>query len=248
MSLAWFRFYAEFAGDPVVQSLAFEDQRHFVMVLCLKCSGALDRDLPPKRRNAIILRGLGLDISSGEEAQRRLMEVGLIDKNWQPTGWNKRQYVSDVSTPRVRKYRESKEPRNVSETLRNGFGNAPEAEAEADTEKTEALAPTVHSHLAAPKRPPVPVKEILDMYHKLLPMCPSVQKLTEARRRQIEARWRSGDIPDLDSWHEYFAFVAKSKFLTGLAPSSNGRKPFVADIDFLTRESSAVKIYEGKYA
>ena len=102
--------------------------------------------------------------------------------------------------------------------------------------------------LATPKRPPVPVKEILDLYHQLLPMCPSVQKLTEARRRQIEARWRSGDIPDLDSWHEYFAFVAKSKFLTGMAPSSNGRKPFVADIDFLTRESSAVKIYEGKYS
>jgi hypothetical protein len=102
--------------------------------------------------------------------------------------------------------------------------------------------------LATPKRPPVPVKEILDLYHQLLPMCPSVQKLTEARRRQIEARWRSGDIPDLESWREYFAYVAKSKFLTGAAPATNGRKPFVADIDFLIRESAAVKIYEGKYS
>lgn len=97
------------------------------------------------------------------------------------------------------------------------------------------------------KRTPVPIKEILSLYHEHLPMCPAVQKLTEARRQQIEARWRQGDIPDLDSWRDYFAFVAKSKFLTGRAPPQTGHKPFLADIDFLIRESSAVKIFEGKY-
>lgn len=93
MSLPWFRMYAEFAGDPVIQSLAFEDQRHYIILLCLKCNGTLDRDLNARQREPIILRGLGLDPITGAEVKRRLMEVALIDKNWHPLGWEKRQYV-----------------------------------------------------------------------------------------------------------------------------------------------------------
>jgi len=129
MSMPWFRLYAEFAGDPVVQSLAFEDQRHYIVLLCLKCGGLLDRVIAPTtRREQIIARGLGLDLASASEAKRRLQEVGLIDKNWQPMAWDKRQFTSDVSTNRVRKYRERKENGNVTETDLERFGNAPDTE------------------------------------------------------------------------------------------------------------------------
>lgn len=114
MSLPWFRMYVEFSGDPIAQSLAFEDQRHYIIILCLKGNGTLDRKLP--NREAIIARGLGLDPMSAAEAKRRLVEVGFVDKNWQPISWDKRQYASDVSSDRVRKYRNNKETRNVSET------------------------------------------------------------------------------------------------------------------------------------
>lgn len=126
MNLPWFRLYVEFATDPVIQSLAFEDQRHYVVLLCLKCSGVIDRDISKSNRERIIMRGLGLDPSSATEAKRRLREVGLIDENWQPKGWEKRQFKSDNSTQRVRNHRKTKEIRNVTETLRNGSGNAPE--------------------------------------------------------------------------------------------------------------------------
>lgn len=112
----WFRMYSEFATDPVVQTLAFEDQRHYVMILCFKCSGILDRPINAKERNRIILRGLGLDSVAGDEARRRLIDVGLIDKNWQPLAWEKRQFISDNSSARVRKHRKNKEPGNVSVT------------------------------------------------------------------------------------------------------------------------------------
>ena len=101
----WFRLYAEFVTDPVIQALAFEDQRHYIGVLCLKCSGVLDRRVDPRVRDRIILRGLGLDPGAGSEAKRRLLDVGLIDDEWTPTGWNLRQYKSDLSTNRVRKHR-----------------------------------------------------------------------------------------------------------------------------------------------
>ena len=37
-SQQWFRFYAEFATDPKVQMLSEQDQRRFIMLLCLRCS------------------------------------------------------------------------------------------------------------------------------------------------------------------------------------------------------------------
>lgn len=98
-----------------------------------------------------------------------------------------------------------------------------------------------------PKRPAVPVKEIIDLYHHLLPTCPKVRKLPDARRRQIEARWRSGDLPDLETWRDYFGFCAESKFLRGESPAGPGQRPFVADLEWLSRESNYTKVLEGKY-
>ena len=116
MSRPWFRMYAEFAADPKVQLLAFDDQRHFVMLLCLKCSGTLDSDAPtPEFFDRMIAKSLGLDLLAAQEAKRRLCEVGVIGSDWQPTKWEERQYDSDLSTERVRKYR-MKRSGNVSET------------------------------------------------------------------------------------------------------------------------------------
>lgn len=136
MSNPWFRFYSDFAGNPSVQSLAFEDQRHFVVLLCLKCNGTLDRVMDQKIRDRIICRGLGLDPATAGEVKRRLMEVRFIDVSWQPIGWNERQYVSDKSTDRVRKYRKSKKTGNVSETLQERSGNGPDTDTETDNPLT----------------------------------------------------------------------------------------------------------------
>jgi hypothetical protein len=159
MTLPWFRLYHEFSGDPVVQGLDFGDQRHYVMILCLKASGFLDRSFPsPEFRNRSICKALGLDPITGAEARRRLTEVGLVDDDWHPPSWERRQFKSDCSSARVAKFRakasgeESKKDlnidtegtvtRNVSETLHtkkntrrtssripDDFGLTPEREA-----------------------------------------------------------------------------------------------------------------------
>ena len=113
----WFRLYAEFASDPVIQSLSHQDQRHFVVLLCLKCAGTLDREIDKRVRNRITVRTLGLDASTASEVKRRLQKVGIIDGNWQPIAWETRQFKSDSSSARVRKYRKSKETGNGHETL-----------------------------------------------------------------------------------------------------------------------------------
>jgi hypothetical protein len=132
--MQWFRLHAEFAADPVVQSLAFEDQRHFVVLLCHKCGGLLDRKLPSDRRELIIARALGLDPTTAAEVKRRLVEVGLIDESWQPAAWDKRQFISDDSADRVRKHRKNKQTGNGDVTLQNRYGNGPETETETETE------------------------------------------------------------------------------------------------------------------
>jgi hypothetical protein len=87
-------------------------------------------------RDRIIFRALGLDAVAADQAKRRLMDVGIVAKNWEIPAWDRRQFVSDVSTQRVRKYRNNKQTRNVSGTVRNGFGNAPDTDTDTDTENT----------------------------------------------------------------------------------------------------------------
>lgn len=106
---SWLRLYHEFADDPKIQMLAFEDQRHYVMVLCLKGRGVMDSNTPtPEYRERMIAKALGLDPLTSREVKFRLMEPGLIDKNWQPVKWSERQFESDNSTERVQKYRDKR--------------------------------------------------------------------------------------------------------------------------------------------
>ena len=126
MRRPWFRLYSEFASDPVVQSLSFEDQRHFVVLMCLQCSGLIDRPIDKKLRGKMILEALGLTEKEGAALRKRLVRRQLCGSEWQVSAWKERQYISDSSTDRVRKYRKSKETGNVTETLQKRFCNGPE--------------------------------------------------------------------------------------------------------------------------
>jgi hypothetical protein len=250
MGLPWFRFHAEFAGDPTIQSLAFEDQRHFVVLLCLKCDGVLDREFSNSQvRDRIICRALGLDPVSASEAKRRLLEVGLIDKNWQIPSWDRRQYKSDSSTQRVYKYRKTKESCNVSETFPNRSCNAPDTDTDTDTDK-ENNDPTDHSRIAtAPRRKTCPYDEILSLWRSMMPELPQplgVEHWTPSRKQQIRARWLD-QLPDMESWEECFMKIRHSKFLMGRVQPQPGKKRFQCDLFWITKPENLLKLYEGRY-
>ncbi|MGH8118018.1 MAG: hypothetical protein ACREPJ_12080 [Rhodanobacteraceae bacterium] len=147
-TLQWFRMYAEFAFDPVVQCLAFEDQRHFVMLLCLKCNGTLDRDVSPDVRDRIVGSALGLASPALDEAKRRLIEVDLIDVAWQPVAWQKRQFRSDADSTAAERQRRRRakrdnhlpgvtDPSRVTSRARHAPVTRPETETE--TERASVL-------------------------------------------------------------------------------------------------------------
>lgn len=118
MSLPWFRMYAEAVDDEKLRLLAFEDRWHFVALLCLKAMGTLDSGAPLLERRIALKLGLshapvtsnGCDSHASTpitELKRRLIDVGLIDRNWQPLKWGKRQFNSDHSAAeRKRKQRD----------------------------------------------------------------------------------------------------------------------------------------------
>lgn len=103
-----------------------------------------------------------------------------------------------------------------------------------------------------------PVAEIVNLYHEHMPDNPKCRVITAARRTAIKNRWKEAaklnvgpfgysTLEDgLNAWGKFFAICAQSDFLCGRIEGRSGR-PFLADIDFLTRQSAFVQILENKY-
>lgn len=134
--LPWFRMYTDFLTDPKLIALAFEDQRHFIGVLALKCDGAIDDTADGDLLDRIVAQRLWIDHAVIREVKRRLVEAGLIDGRWQPLAWDRRQMKSDqdaTAAERQRRYRESQK-RNA---LHNGSVTRLEVDVDTDTDTEE---------------------------------------------------------------------------------------------------------------
>ena len=122
----WFRVYDDLIDDPKVQRLDPALFKALMNVWCL--ASANGGVLPSIDEIAFKLR------MKPEKAQRvldELREAGLVDddeKGARPHNWNERQFRSDVSTSRVKRFRERHG--NVSPAVSEA---APEAEAERKT-------------------------------------------------------------------------------------------------------------------
>ena len=141
MANPWFRLYHEWDSDPKVQSLSEEMQRRLIMLFCsrCRCETLLERD-----------RAFHWRITDGELAKTKavFLEKGFIDEDWNLLNWNKRQFLSDSSTERVRRYRQAmKQDETLHTVTRNVTVTAPDTDTESDTKekkqtKQVPLAPT----------------------------------------------------------------------------------------------------------
>ena len=208
--LPWFRMYTDFLNDPKLISLAFEDQRHFIGVLALKCDGAIDDVADGDLLDRIVAQRLWIDHAVIRDVKRRLIAAGLIDASWQPLAWEKRQMRSDVDATgaeRQRRYREAKK-RNA---LRDGAVTRLEEDTDKDKEDSyESLSPGFPDDDAgepenqseaadqtdqpATKQtlPACPHLELLDIFAEQLPELPQPKpELWEGQRaKNLSARWK----------------------------------------------------------
>jgi hypothetical protein len=52
---------------------------------------------------------------------------------------------------------------------------------------------------------------------------------------------------DLGGWEGFFKYIRKCPWLMGVVESSNGRKPFQADLGWILKPTNFEKVIEGKY-
>ena len=119
--LRWFRFHNEALDDPRVQDLPGELFKFWVNLLCIAS------------RNEGKLTALKFHLRQPEkkiQAQlSALHRLGLLDHeagSYRPHNWDIRQYQSDSSTPRVKRFRERLKKRfsDVSEAAHETLGEA----------------------------------------------------------------------------------------------------------------------------
>jgi hypothetical protein len=91
--------YHEWDSDPKVQSMTEAMQRRLAMLFCSRCK----EETLQERDRAFHWR---ISMEELTETKAVFMEKGFIDGNWNPINWNNRQFLSDSSTDRVRRYRQ----------------------------------------------------------------------------------------------------------------------------------------------
>jgi hypothetical protein len=137
----WFRFHTEFSKDPKVQSMSEALQRRLVMLFCLECSGELA--VLSKEEIAFFLR---INDETLHETFQLFQDKGFLDENLRIKNWKKRQYASDTSTDRVKKFRE-KQRLSDMKRFRNVTVTSPDTETDTETDIKENI-----------KRKKIPIK------------------------------------------------------------------------------------------
>src|SRR6056297_597836 len=131
----WFRMYTEAVDDEKLRLLAFEDRWHYVAILCCKSGGILDDGCDQSLLRRKVAVKMGVQIRELEEIARRLSEVGLIDQDTlQPVKWSDRQFESDSSKDRMRRYRERQRNQQLKEVKRNSDVTVTVQETDTDTD------------------------------------------------------------------------------------------------------------------
>jgi hypothetical protein len=129
----WFRMYDEILDDPKVQRLSGDDFKGWVNILCLASRNG--GKLPPIEDVAFALRET---LDGARTLVERLVNATLIERrtggsngaHYAPYKWDERQYKSDTSTDRVKRFRQRSKP--VPET-------APDTESETETERKKKV-------------------------------------------------------------------------------------------------------------
>lgn len=90
--------------------------------------------------------------------------------------------------------------------------------------------------------PEIPYEEIAKAYNDTCTLMPKANRITAARRRAMNARWRDYGKGELQPFISLFRRASQSAFLNG-----ENDRGWYADFDWLLNESNLTKVLEGKY-
>lgn len=197
----WFRFYDEVVNDPKVQRLPADKFKTWVNLLCLASgNGGV---LPALSDISFALR---ISEQRIDAILKEFYRMQLLDKvepsGFAPHNWNGRQFKSDVSYERVKRFR--KRQRNVTPSSGNGGSavteTAPDSDSDTDTDSVskKKLPTGVGASGSRPGPDPPPehgtVEDIAGEIHRLDK--PADAQLF-ARGKEVLGKGSGGLISDL---------------------------------------------------
>jgi len=87
-----------------------------------------------------------------------------------------------------------------------------------------------------------PQKEIIELYHTILPELPQVRTWPESNQKILRTRWKEEpERQTITWWESYFKYIHESAFLTGRETD------FTADLEWVVRPKNMTKILNGRY-
>jgi hypothetical protein len=208
VSFQWFRMWVDAMDDEKLKLLAFEDRWHFVAICCCKRKGILDEPDEAAMRDRKVGAKLGLADRERDEVRRRLVEVRLIDENWQPLAWGKRQFLSDAdptASDRKRKQRDRERHGRVTRDTRDSHAPVTDVSLEGHAPQTTDIreeskigqTPSAFDRFwkVYPKKVKRKTAEEIWRRKRLDPRVDSL--LADVGRRLTEdRRWLEGYVPD----------------------------------------------------
>ena len=231
MPNAWFRMYAEFADDPKVQMMSEAMQRRLTMLFCLRCLG---KPVETFRETEIAFKWR-ISMQDLAETKELFLENGFIDEKWNVLNWNKRQYVSDSSTERVRQHRERlKQDETLQETEPAVTVTPPEQiQSRTDTEQKEPeltlLSPTAPAELFHDdQQDPIKTEETKTRHAEFKE---SIKKYWIAKNPGVEMPWGPSEGKNLAMWLKESPTTTVEQFTLWL------RNRFKSDVNHTDRPS-----------
>jgi hypothetical protein len=198
MNGLWFRLYCDFPNNHKLRMLPQETQLFFVWLMCLHKDEHLVGQTP--EQIAWTLR------VSPEEAVShiaRLTAANLILKDLSPKGWDERQYDSDNSTGRWRKWRDkhhSNKLQTFDKRLNKQVSNVVESESESESDTEKEKSKNAHA---------TPAGAVNGKYESAIRACrehPSFRSVPEIAiintlRGHDEAKW----MPAIEAMVRHYA-------------------------------------------
>ncbi len=177
-----------------------EMQRRLIMLFCDQCEGSKISD----EFRAFEWR---ISLETLHETKETFLKRGFIDEQWNLVNWNKRQFLSDSSTDRVRKHRE-KQALKQDETLQKRplpvTVTAPDTDTEADTE-AERKKPSRGEPRAAKTK-----TQIADERHQDFKA--AIKAYWESKNPGIDMPWGPSEGKQLGMWLREAPHINLSQF------------------------------------
>ena len=103
--------------------------------------------------------------------------------------------------------------------------------------------------------PPCPYKQIVDLYHEILPEFPRVNKLSPNRQAIVRARWKEVYVDEgcksveecLENFRYIFGMVRESDFLMGRTPRGKDHENWQPTFMWLMQQEKFLKLTNREY-